>query len=90
VPAQIERAIDQADVAVSLREISQHLAGHQVELFGEQTHVIAAREQTLEQLSPIYVAALHPGGFMGKREPQAMTKKRATSNLPARGLPHRR
>ena len=48
LPAQIERAVDQTDVTVGLRKIAQHAAGQRIELFGEQTHVIAAREQTIE------------------------------------------
>jgi hypothetical protein len=50
LPVQVERAVDQADVTVSLWEIEidQHAARQRIELLGEQTHVIAAREQTVK------------------------------------------
>jgi hypothetical protein len=48
LPAQVKRAVDQADMTVSLREIAQHAASERIILFGEQTHVIAARKQTIK------------------------------------------
>src|SRR6476620_9519764 len=39
---KIQGAVDQTHMAVGLRKISQHTAGKRVELFGEQTHVVAA------------------------------------------------
>src|SRR5262249_18129604 len=38
-------------MTVSLWEIAQHAASQRIELFGEQTHVIAAGNQTLKQFS---------------------------------------
>jgi len=46
--AQVERAVDQPDVTVGLRKIAQHPAGQRIKLFGEQTDIIAAGEQTIE------------------------------------------
>jgi hypothetical protein len=40
--AKIQGAVDQANMAIGLRKISQHTTGKRVELFGEQTHVVAA------------------------------------------------
>jgi hypothetical protein len=45
---QIKRADDQTDVTIGLRKIAQHAAGQRIKLFREQTHIIAAREQTVE------------------------------------------
>ena len=45
---QIKRADDQTDVTIGLRKIAQHAAGQRIKLFGKQTHIIAAREQTVE------------------------------------------
>ena len=45
-------------MTVGLRKIAQHAAGQRIELFGEQTDVIAAREQTVEQLAGFRIAAL--------------------------------
>ena len=42
LPAQIERAVDQSDMTIGLRKIAQHAAGQRIELFGKQSHVIAA------------------------------------------------
>jgi predicted RNase H-like nuclease (RuvC/YqgF family) len=49
MPAQVERAVDQTDVTVGLRKIAQHAAGQRIELFGEQTDIIAAREQKVSR-----------------------------------------
>jgi hypothetical protein len=35
-------------VTVGLRKIAQHPAGQRIKLFGEQTDIIAAGEQTIE------------------------------------------
>jgi molybdate-binding protein len=48
LPAQVKRAVDQADMTVSLRKIAQHAATQWIELFGEQTYVIATRQQTVK------------------------------------------
>jgi hypothetical protein len=48
LPAQIERADDQTNVTIGLWEIAQHSARQRIELFREQTNVIAAAEQTIE------------------------------------------
>ena len=56
--AQVERAVDQTDVTVGLRKIAQHAASQWIELFGEQTDIIAAREQTVEQPPSFRIAAL--------------------------------
>ena len=40
--AQIERAVDQTNMTVGLRKIAQHATGQRIELFSEQSHVIAA------------------------------------------------
>ena len=45
-------------MTISLRKIAQHAALYRVELLGEQTHVIAAREQTLEQFSSFSITPL--------------------------------
>ena len=45
-------------MAVGLGKIAQHAAGYRIELLGEQTDVVAAREQTIEQLSGFRVAGL--------------------------------
>ena len=58
LPVQIKRAVDQTDVTIGLRKIAQHPAGQRIKLFGEQSHVIAAREQTVEQLPGFRIAAL--------------------------------
>ncbi len=47
-PAEGKRTVDQADMTVGLWKIAQHAAGQWIELFGEQTYVIAAREQTIK------------------------------------------
>ena len=48
LPTQIKRTVDQTDVTIGLRKIAQHAAGQRIKLFGKQTHIIAAREQTVE------------------------------------------
>jgi hypothetical protein len=48
LPAQIERAVDKTNVTIGLRKIAQHAAGQRIELFRQQSYVIAAREQTGE------------------------------------------
>jgi hypothetical protein len=58
LPTQIERAIDQADVTIGLRKVAQHAAGRGIDLFREQAHVIATRQQTGEQLARLLIAAL--------------------------------
>ena len=57
LPTQTERAVDQTDVTIGLRKITQHAAGQRIELFREQAHIIAAREQTLEQFPRFRIAA---------------------------------
>ena len=58
LPAQIQCAVDQADVTVGLREISEHPSQHRVVFFGEQADVVAARQQALEYPPGFGVAAL--------------------------------
>jgi hypothetical protein len=48
LPTQVKRAVDQVDMIVSLRKIAQHAPEERIDLFGEQTHVAAAREQTVK------------------------------------------
>ena len=38
-------------MTIRLRKVAQHAASHWIELFSKQTHIIAAREQVLEQLA---------------------------------------
>src|SRR5262249_28356761 len=56
--AQTQRTVDQTHVTIGLRKITQHPARQRTELFREQSHIIAAREQPREQLARICVAAL--------------------------------
>ena len=46
-------------MAVGLRKIAEHAAGHGIELFRQQAHVIAVRKQTIEQLPRLRITALH-------------------------------
>jgi hypothetical protein len=55
---QTERGVDQPDVAIGLREVAEHSAGDGIELLGQQSDVVAAREQTLKQPSRIFVSIL--------------------------------
>jgi hypothetical protein len=41
-----------------LRKISEHSASHRVNLFGEQTHVIAAGKQSAEKFAGLHIATL--------------------------------
>ena len=47
LPAQIKRAVNQADVAIGLREIAQHAAAERINFFREEAYVIAARKQAI-------------------------------------------
>jgi len=60
-------------VTVSLREIAEHTAGQRIELFGQQTHVVAARQQAIEQLSSFRITALQN---VIVHEPKAARQKR--------------
>ena len=44
-------------MTVGLGKIAQHAAARWIDLFGEQAHVVAAREQTVEQLAGFRIAA---------------------------------
>jgi hypothetical protein len=72
LPAQIERAVDQTDVAIGLRKIAKHAAGQWIDLFSEQTYVIAAGEQTVEQLPRFRIAVLQ---YVIIHEPKAARKE---------------
>ena len=50
LPTQIERAVDKTNVTIGLRKIAQHAARQRIELFRQQSYVIAAREQTGDSL----------------------------------------
>lgn len=45
LPAQIERAVDEADMTIGLWKIPEHAASPRVKLFREQAYLVAAREQ---------------------------------------------
>ena len=45
-------------MTIGLRKIAEHASGQRIELFSEQTHVIAAREQPIEELLGFGVSAL--------------------------------
>jgi hypothetical protein len=45
-------------MTIGLWEISQHAAGQRIELFSEQTNVIAARDQALKELPGVRKAPL--------------------------------
>ena len=55
---KIESAVDQTDVAIGLRKIAQHAPCGGIELFGQQSNVVAMREQTLEEPLRILVSTL--------------------------------
>lgn len=76
LPAQVQSAIDQPDVAVGLWKISQHAPCCRIELFGQQADVIAAREQTIEQRPCFRVTALQN---VVVDEPEAACEERAFS-----------
>jgi len=61
-------------VAIGLRKIPQHAAAPRIELFGEQAHVIAAREQTVEQLAGVRIAVLQ---YVIVDEPEAARQENA-------------
>jgi len=69
-------------VAVGLRKIAQQAAGYRVELLGKQTDIIAAREQTIEQLSGFRVASLQ---YVVVDEPEAACEKRSLARGKAIG-----
>src|SRR6516162_3188353 len=46
-------------MTVGLRKISEQAAGNRIELFGKQTDVVAARQQTIEQLPRLCITSLH-------------------------------
>jgi hypothetical protein len=56
--AQIKRTVDQPDMAIGLGKVTQHAPGLRIELLGEQTDVVAAGEQTVEQPARLLIAAL--------------------------------
>src|SRR5689334_18740980 len=58
LPAQIEGTVNQADVAIGLREIPQHAAAERINFFREQAHVIAARKQAIENHPSVRVTPL--------------------------------
>jgi hypothetical protein len=66
--AQTERAVDQADMTIGLWKIAKHTPGSRVELFREQAHVIAAQEQTGEELARLEMATLQ---YVIVNEPKA-------------------
>src|SRR6516165_9533383 len=45
-------------MAIGLREIAQHAPAQWIELFGEQAHIVAAREQALEEAAGFRIAPL--------------------------------
>ena len=47
-PGQIKSGVDQADVAESLRKVTEHATSRRIELFGEQSDIIAVRHQSLK------------------------------------------
>jgi len=55
---QVQGATDQTNMAVGLRKIAQHTASERIIFLGEQSHVVAAREEAIEQLAGLNVAAL--------------------------------
>jgi hypothetical protein len=55
---EIECAVDQADMAVGLREIAQHPTCAWIELLGQKTDVVAARHEPLEKSPRLRVPSL--------------------------------
>jgi|SRR6516164_4142594 len=74
LPAQIKRAVDDAYVTIRLRKISQHASGLRIELLGQETDVVAAREQAFEQVAGLRIAPLQ--NVIG-HQPKAARQKRA-------------
>jgi hypothetical protein len=46
---ELDRSVDQTDMAERLRKISEHAPGTRVVFLGEQTEIILQREQALEK-----------------------------------------
>src|SRR5215831_4824168 len=66
--AQIERAVDQADVAIGLREVAQHPTSARVELLGEEANIVAVGQQPFKQLARFDMAPLQ---YVVVDEPEA-------------------
>src|ERR1700730_15164785 len=45
LPTQTERAVDQTDMTIGLRKITEHPAAQRTELLSKRAHIIAAQEQ---------------------------------------------
>jgi hypothetical protein len=43
-----ESGVDQPDVTIGLRKVAEHSAGGGIELFGQQSDVVATSEQALK------------------------------------------
>jgi hypothetical protein len=59
-----------------LRKIAQHAASQRIDLLGEQTHVIASREQALEKLASVCIAALQ---YVISDQPEAARQESAAT-----------
>src|SRR5437762_12995553 len=67
-PRKVVRAVDERDVREGLREVSDLPPRVHVVLFREQSHVVADREQPLEQAARLVHA---PGQDVRIHEPEA-------------------
>ena len=77
-PRQIARGVDERHVRERLRKVAQHPPSLRIVFFGEQSHVVAQRQQTLEQLFRL--------GRAVRRAPAhrpARTSRRGTGLRPA-------
>jgi hypothetical protein len=72
--AKIESAIDQPNVAIGLRKIAQHAPRGGIELFGQQSDVVAMSEQTFEKPLRILVSTLQD---VVVHQPKAASQERA-------------
>src|SRR5438270_10021687 len=57
-PTQIMRGVDQCDMRESLRVVSHLPPCRWIVFFGEQTEIVAQREQPIEQCAGVIVPAL--------------------------------
>src|SRR5215831_6587332 len=58
LPTQTQCGVDQTDVTIGLREITQHATGERINLLAQQPHIITARQQPVEQLLRFRVTPL--------------------------------
>jgi hypothetical protein len=86
VGREVERRVDQSHVRECLRKVPDQAAGHRIVLLGQQAHVIAQREQTLEQSARLVLVSWRAGRLQladgqGQTDPERRPPARPALDL---------